>query len=434
MLALIALFALASLPAANADSNPFDVSGGFYVNPSYQAELSESIATATGTTQTNLEAMMDVSSAYWIDVKSKIEGNDTSTVQGILADAASAADPPLVVLIVYDLPNRDCDAKASNGEICCTYNEDLTCDYDTVSDCADGIAEYKTEYIDVLAAVLAEYDGVVPIALVIEPDSLPNLATNMGNSHCSNTATVTAYKTGATYAVQTLAASCPSCALYLDAAHGGWLGWEDNLASYVDTIVSLDVTDYLRGFATNVANYQSIGLQCNASVDCILGPGTDDACCADPCGLLDQWNYGNNEMNYATMLSAAFVSAVPGFTPHMIIDSGRNGVADMRSDCSDWCNIRNAGVGLLPTIETSNTSLVDAYAWLKTPGESDGCTQTLPSADDPFVGNGTCVRYDSMCASTDSIGSETGEPYAPEAGKWFDYQIKQLADNAVWAN
>ena len=35
----------------------------------------------------------------------------------------------LVVLIVYDLPNRDCHAKASNGEICCTYNSDGTCNY-----------------------------------------------------------------------------------------------------------------------------------------------------------------------------------------------------------------------------------------------------------------------------------------------------------------
>ena len=35
-----------------------------------------------------------------------------------------------------------------------------------------------------------------------------------------------------------------------------------------------------------------------------------------------------------------------------------------------------------------------------------------------------------MCGSSDSIGSESDEPYAPEAGQWFDYQIKQLAENA----
>ena len=41
----------------------------------------------------------------------QVTGNDTSSVEGILADAASQSEPPLVTLIVYDLPNRDCHAK-----------------------------------------------------------------------------------------------------------------------------------------------------------------------------------------------------------------------------------------------------------------------------------------------------------------------------------
>lgn len=61
--------------------------------------------------------------------------------------------------------------------------------------------------------------------------------------------------------------------------------------------------------------------------------------------------------------------------------------------------------------------MIDAFLWLKTPGESDGCTQTLPDGN-------ACKRYDSFCGSVDSIGSSSGEPRAPEAGKWFDYQIK----------
>lgn len=35
-----------------------------------------------------------------------------------------------------------------------------------------------------------------------------------------------------------------------------------------------------------------------------------------------------------------------------------------------------------------------------------------------------------MCGSEDSIGSRAGEPRAPEAGKWFEYQITQLASLA----
>ena len=111
-----------------------------------------------------------------------------------------------------------------------------------------------------------------------------------------------------------------------------------------------------------------------------------------------------------------------GMDPHFIIDTGRNGVTDMRADCSHWCNIRGAGIGHLPTTNTGNSS-IDAYLWLKTPGESDGCTQTLPDGSQ-------CPRFDSQCGSYDSIGSQGSEPRAPEAGQWFDYQIKKLAENA----
>jgi len=90
----------------------------------------------------------------------------------------------MVTFMVYDLPNRDCNAHASNGEICCKYNTDGTCDYSYSGSCDDGLNEYKTEYIDVFAEILSRFDCLVDIALVIEPDSLPNLATNMDNPHC----------------------------------------------------------------------------------------------------------------------------------------------------------------------------------------------------------------------------------------------------------
>jgi len=71
----------------------------------------------------------------------------------------------------------------------------------------------------------------------------------------------------------------------------------------------------------------------------------------------------------------------------------------------------------------ANSSLVDAYFWLKTPGESDGCTQTLPEG-------GTCPRFDADCGAGDALGSRAGEPRAPEAGHWFDHQVKELAAKA----
>jgi len=362
--------------------------------------------------------MRNVASAYWIDVMAKISGTDTKSVQGILKDASSKSPVPLVVFIVYDLPNRDCHAKASNGEICCYPNSDGTCNYDMSGDCAEGINTYKTKYIDPLIAVFKQFPSV-PIVAVVEPDSLPNLATNQADPHCGNSATTAAYKQGIPYAITALS-SVSNVNIYLDAAHGGWLGWQNNLQSFVQTVTQLGVTNKIRGFSTNVANYQPLGVPCPSVGYCLNGQNQNAACCADPCKLEGQYNPANNEMNYVLELHTSFSSA--GMDAHFIVDTGRNGVPGMRSNCANWCNIRGAGVGLVPTTTTNGTN-VDAYYWLKTPGESDGCTQQLPSGQQ-------CSRFDSFCGSVDSIGSQTGEPRAPVAGNWFDYQIKQLAANA----
>eukprot|EP00428_Durinskia_dybowskii_P019143 CAMPEP_0170221260 /NCGR_PEP_ID=MMETSP0116_2-20130129/10317_1 /TAXON_ID=400756 /ORGANISM="Durinskia baltica, Strain CSIRO CS-38" /LENGTH=238 /DNA_ID=CAMNT_0010471937 /DNA_START=68 /DNA_END=780 /DNA_ORIENTATION=+ len=167
----------AAMPRSLApQNNPFkDVP--YYVNPTYAASLDSSLASAESLVSETLQSMKVVPSAYWLDVKTKIEGTGTKSMEGILADAASRPNPELVTFIVYDLPNRDCHAKASNGEICCTYLADGRCDYSAAGMCESGIAEYKAEYIDKIVGVLQKYDGKVPIVLVIEPDSLPNLST-----------------------------------------------------------------------------------------------------------------------------------------------------------------------------------------------------------------------------------------------------------------
>ena len=213
-------FYAAAALAAIASANPFE-GKTMYVNPAYQKELDSSISTATGTTKDNLQKMREISSAYWIDVKAKLHGTTTDTLEGILTDAESKGH--MVTLIVYDLPNRDCKANASNGEICCKYNADRTCDYSYSGDCTDGINEYKTEYVDVYADILSKFDGKVDIALIIEPDSLPNIASNLQDPHCANSQQ--AYKEGVAYAIATIAEKAPNAVMYLDAAHGGWLGW-----------------------------------------------------------------------------------------------------------------------------------------------------------------------------------------------------------------
>jgi cellulose 1,4-beta-cellobiosidase len=211
----------------------------------------------------------------------------------------------------------------------------------------------------------------------------------------------------------------PEVTIYMDSAHGGWLGWSAMLEKHLDNLDELDVLDKIRGFALNTANYQPLGVQCPFYDWCLGGKNANDTCCTDPCKLVSQYNSGNNEHNFALLIANMTAERTPDFQPRFIIDTGRNGgPGDMRESCSNWCNIRNAGMGLLPTSKTAYPTMVDAYLWLKTPGESDGCTQLLPGPGDK-----QCPRYDSMCGSPDSIGSEASEPRAPEAGKWFDYQV-----------
>ena len=203
-------------------------------------------------------------------------------------------------------------AKASNGEICCTYNSNGTCNYQASGDCSAGIHEYTSQYIDPIYPILQKYQNSVDIVLVVEPDSLPNLATNLGDPNCGNAATQAAYKTGVAYAINKFKSL--NVTMYLDAAHGGWLGWSDNLLKYVSLLQSMDFDlNSLRGFTTNVANYQPLGVMCPfQSSDgvrndyCLNNQHQSDECCADPCKLESQWDAGNNELNYVQMLSNAF--------------------------------------------------------------------------------------------------------------------------------
>jgi cellulose 1,4-beta-cellobiosidase len=64
------------------------------------------------------------------------------------------------------------------------------------------------------------------IALIIEPDSLPNLVTNANLQTCKDSAA--GYREGVAYALKQL--NLPNVAMYIDAGHGGWLGWNDNLS------------------------------------------------------------------------------------------------------------------------------------------------------------------------------------------------------------
>ncbi len=110
--------------------------------------------------------------------------------------------------MVYNLPGRDCAAKASSGELTLENG---------------GEERYKTEFIDKIAAEFAKYPKQ-RIVVFLEPDSLPNLVTNLTQKPCAAVEQV--YKKSIAYAIQKL--NMPNVSIYMDIGHAGWLGWEGN--------------------------------------------------------------------------------------------------------------------------------------------------------------------------------------------------------------
>jgi len=406
------------------DHNPF-AKGRYYVQPSYTNQLGPSINSCQGVTEcTNLKIMANTSTAFWVDSKAKVPA-----LKAMLRTAAAQSPQQLVVIVVYDVPNRDCDSNNSVGDICCYYNPDGTCDRRRPGDCASGLADYQHNFIDPIAEALHEQEGQLSIVAIIEPDSLPNLATNLGHAECANNATGMAYTRGIPYAVRQIAKQAPSVSIYIDAAHGGWLGWEDNANAFATLVQTLQIETLVRGMATNVANYQPLGTPCppdafDSKMHTYCAQHAGEACCDDPCGLIAQYSAGNNEYNYVQALSRALKRALPKFEPHFLIDTSRNGVPTARADCSRWCNPEGEGAGHRPTADTALTDRVDGLFWVKPPGESDGCEPAPATCAQPPTPV-ACLHPDAACA-------DGGKPCAPEAGGWYDYGAKGLAQRAAF--
>ena len=82
-------------------------------------------------------------------------------------------------------------------------------------------------------------------------------------------------------------------------------------------------------------------------------------------------NYINNAANiaYGERLSRLLGGK------HFIIDTSRNGLGTT----AEWCNPRGQALGVTPTTRTGHP-LVDAFLWVKQPGESDGTCNGGPRA------------------------------------------------------
>jgi cellulose 1,4-beta-cellobiosidase len=119
----------------------------------------------------------------------------------------------------------------------------------------ESLERYKREYIDVYRDHLLRHaDPMIKVILIIEPDSLPNLATNMHLATCRQSGPY--YHDGIAYALAQFSL-VGNLWQYIDVGHGGWLGWTPNLKKIVpilhDTMLAAKQYNPLtqvRGYAT----------------------------------------------------------------------------------------------------------------------------------------------------------------------------------------
>lgn len=417
--------------------NPF-IGATAYLNQDYSDLVDTSIAL---TTDASLAAKMETVKSYptavWIDRMAAIYGGDNNAGRKSIEEHLDAAlaqkkagTPITASFVIYNLPGRDCHALASNGELPLTQA---------------ALQTYKTDYIDVIADIFAnpKYQDI-RIVTVIEPDSLPNLVTNLSTPACGQASSTGIYADGVKYALDKLHA-IPNVYTYLDIAHSGWLGWDNNRSGTVslytnvvrETKAGLNSVD---GFITNTANSTPLFEPNLPNSDLNVGGQPIRS------AKFYEWNPYFDETDFTAALYSDFVQAGWPSSIGFLIDTSRNGWGganrptaasgndintyvdsgrvDRRDHRGNWCNNSGAGIGEPPTVAPGPAHL-DAYVWVKPPGESDGSSSEIPNNE----GKG----FDRMCDPTFTTpdGVLTGAlPNAPISGHWFHDQFVMLVQNA----
>lgn len=408
--------------------NPF-VGAQWYIDPIWSAKAQA---------ETNGSKISGYNTAVWMDRIGAIAPTDGSYGLRDHLDAALAQNANVIQVVVYDLPNRDCHALASNGELKQT---------------AEGSARYRTEYVDVIAGIFSDpkYASLRIIA-IIEPDSLPNLVTNLSTPACQEATDPThGYVANTRYTLSKLY-PITNVYSYVDIGHSGWLGWTDNFGKAV-TLIGNAIkgatggVNSIAGFVSNTSGYTPLYepfLDSLANGSFGTGGGTQTRQ-----AKFYEWNPHFSEVSFVQAWRTAMIASGFPSTIGMLVDTSRNGWGgpnrptavststvldtfidqsriDRRAHRGNWCN-QAGGVGERP--QAAPVAGIDAYVWVKPPGESDGAASLELSFDpqDPAKG------FDRNCdpTYTNAAGTTTGSlANAPVAGRWFKEAFQILVNNA----
>jgi endoglucanase len=275
--------------------SPF-LTSSLYVEPDTSAAAAAQQAATDGNTDQEavFERLAGVPQGIWLTPEEFPAGQVGPHVAGIVKDADDEGHVP--VFVVYGIPDRDCTGGFSAGGLTTdTYGP----------------------WVDEIATAAGAGKSAVAI---LEPDALASAI------DCDNrTERVTLLKA----AVDSLRTA--GVTTYVDGGHADWIKPVDLAPLLKDVGVTT-----VRGFATNVSNFQ-----------------TDD-----------------DERAFADRLVELI-----GADVHYVIDRGRNG----NGSTDEWCNPSGRAFGDAPGFVDDDTPL-DAYLWVKPVGESDGECNGGPAA------------------------------------------------------
>jgi endoglucanase len=341
-----------------------------------------------------IEWMVDTPSAVWFT-----SGTPREVGHAVKATVQRAAGKKTVpVLVAYNVPGRDCSQYSAGG--------------------APTGDAYRA-WIDAFAAAIGTHEVIV----ILEPDGVALTPTDCGQPDTFDRVGLIRH------AVARIAADAPNASVYLDAGHNAW----HNVGDIASRLVNAGVGD-AAGFYLNPSNYQftSNSIQYGTWISKCIASG-DYANCPNQywnggplptkiAQLLGEWTgvalspYGewsddaDDPALNTSGINNRYGSVVP--TTHFVIDTSRNGQGPWLPDAAypspeDWCNPPDRGLGIRPTRDTGD-ALVDAFLWIKIPGESDGlCLRGTAGPEDPARGI-----------------------VDPAAGQWFPEMALELVHNA----
>jgi len=332
-----------------------------------------------------IETMVSTPTAIWLTGGTPADVGDE--VAAIVARARDRHEVP--ILVAYDVPGRDCSQYSAGG------------------------AATGDEYRQWIRAV-ADAIGDAEVVVILEPDGIALLPADCGQPD-------TYHRLDLLHDATRTLRMASKARIYLDAGHAAW----HPVGEISGRLVQAGVTG-VNGFSLNVSNYQAtdrtvaVGRWIARCIGYGTGNGHGDfgACPSqydsDP-GDPATWHV--TDLHYDDLAG----SVPPDTLPHFVVDTSRNGQGPWiapaganggasgasSGDQQEWCNPPGRGAGPRPTTTTGDP-LVDAYLWIKVPGESDG--QCL---------RGTAGPADPVRSSPD-----------PPAGTWFPEMALELARNA----